>query len=468
MGGEAILVIDDDRGNCDLLADILSREGFEVTTAHNGAEAIRLLDEYCFDVVLTDLRMPEVDGIKVLEYLKQSSPCTPGIVFTGYGSIESAVEAMKAGAFDYITKPFHMDEMKIVIKKALEYQKLQKENIILKRQLKKKYKFENIIGDSKPIQKVFEMIEKVADTDSTVLIQGESGTGKELVARAIHYNSHRSNKPLIPVNCGAIPENLLESELFGYEKGAFTGAHKTRIGRFEMANGGTIFLDEVSDMSPALQVKLLRVLQEQKFERIGGVKSTKVDVRIIAATNKDLEKAVAQGTFREDLFYRLNVIPIVLPPLRERKSDIPLLVHHFLKRFNQTKKRNVTEISPEALELLMNYHWPGNVRELENLIDRLVVLNTSGIIRPEDLPEKIIANQNHPSSIPHVPEIPDEGLCFKTVVSQFERELILQALKKSKGVKNKAAQLLKIKRTTLVEKLKREQIDRGKSCSYNN
>ena len=318
----------------------------------------------------------------------ENEPEGIGIILTGYASIRNAVEAMKAGAFDYLAKPVKMEEVLMVIKRAIEFRNLRRENYALKRQLKKKYKFQNFIGDSSSMNKVFRTIEKVADTDSTILILGESGTGKELVARAIHYHSARRDKPLIPVNCGAIPEELLESELFGHEKGAFTNAIRTRIGRFEMANGGTIFLDEIAEMSPHLQVKLLRVLQEQEFERLGGTRTIKCDVRIIAATNKNLEQAVTDGKFREDLYYRLKVIPIQLPPLRERKSDIPLLVNHFLEQMNKAKKKKIRGMEREVLKALEEYDWPGNVRELENVIERMVILTEGDYITIEDSPKK--------------------------------------------------------------------------------
>jgi transcriptional regulator with GAF, ATPase, and Fis domain len=346
-----------------------------------------------------------------------------------------------------------------VIARALEYQKLKTENVFLQGQLKAKYRFTNLIGDSDAMQQVFQMIEKIASTNSTVLICGESGTGKELVARAIHYNSDRRDQPMVPVNCGAIPEDLLESELFGYEKGAFTGALKTRIGRFELAHGGTIFLDEIGDMSPALQVKILRILQEHEFERVGGIRSIKVDIRVIAATHRDLELAVKKGTFREDLYYRLNVIPLVIPPLRERKYDIPLLVRHFIEKFNTEKKRAIKGISPEALNCFTQYDWPGNVRELENLIERLVILKEEGTIEREDLPEKIFGSASAGGMLPP-PDIPDDGISLTTAVSEFEKELIIRALKKSNWVKNRAAKLLNLKRTTLVEKMKKINLSR--------
>jgi DNA-binding NtrC family response regulator len=371
MAAERILVVDDEELNRDLLQQILEREGYQVAIAANGQEALALLRQEMFHVVLTDLKMPGMTGVEVIRELKMLAPSTMGIIHTAYGSVETAVEAMKAGAYDYVTKPVRRDELLVVIQRALEFQRLHHENVSLRKQLKAKYKFDNIVSDNEKMQAIFTQVEKVADTDSTILIYGESGTGKELIARALHYNSYRQDKPLVPINCGAIPEDLLESELFGHEKGAFTGATAQRMGRFELANGGTIFLDEIGEMRPSLQVKILRVLQEREFERIGGTRTIKVDVRILAATNKNLEELVAHQQFRDDLFWRLNVIPITLPPLRERLSDISLLVAHFIARFNAEKRQHLTGITPEALQMLQSYHWPGNVRELENTVERI-------------------------------------------------------------------------------------------------
>ncbi len=449
-----ILVVEDDPHLAQVFVDVLALEGHEVAMASDGETAIQMGDEHGYDVVLIDLHLPHADGFQVLAHLRRVSPSSSAIMVTGYGSIESAVEAMKQGACDYITKPVTFDQLRIVVKKALDVQHLQRENRRLRQQLKRKYRFEHLLGTSWAMQQVFQLIEKVADVESTVLICGETGTGKELVARAIHFNSRRAERPLITVNAGAIPEGLLESELFGHERGAFTGATRTRMGRFELANGGTIFLDEVGDMSPALQVKLLRALQEQRFERVGGTKSIGVDVRIVAATNKDLEEAVARGEFREDLYYRLSVIPLTLPPLRARKEDIPLLLQHFLDQFNRMRHRQVHGVSPHALDVLLNYPWPGNVRELENLVDRLVVLKGQGVIQPEDLPEKM---QGPWTTAPAVPmmDIPEEGFRLHKAVTEFEQALISTALQKADGVKHRAAQLLGMKRTTLIEKLKR-------------
>ena len=458
MGEKSILVVEDEVSTRDTMLDLLSEAGYEVQGAQDGVEAVEMVKEYSFNLVITDLKMPKRDGLQVLEEIKKVNPQIMVIVCTGYGTVDTAVKAMRLGAYDYVTKPIKTEEIKLVVQRAMEYQRLQAENVLLQKQLKAKYRFKNLVGDSDIMQQVFQFIEKIAATNSTVLVCGESGTGKELVAKAIHYNSDRKDAPMIPVNCGAIPEDLLESELFGYEKGAFTGALKTKIGRFELADGGTVFLDETGDMSPALQVKILRVLQEHEFERVGGVKSIKVDIRVIAATHRDLEKAVKQGAFREDLYYRLNVIPITIPPLRERKSDIPLLTHHFMKKFNRGKKQNVKGVSQESMNYLLRYHWPGNVRELENIIERLVILKGEGMIEKEDLPEKLLGTE-WTDVMPSL-EIPESGISFNTAVSEFEKELILCALNKTDWIKNRAAKLLQLKRTTLIEKMKKIQLTR--------
>ena len=453
-----ILVVDDEEKIREYFSEFLLHEGFEVDTAENGEVAVNMLFDNFYDVALIDLNMPKVDGMTVLKKLVSQHPDTIGIIMTGYATIRNAVETMKIGAYDYLAKPVKMEEVLMVIKRALEFRDLRWENLALKKQLKKKYKFENFVGDSLQMNKVFRIIEKVADTDSTVLILGESGTGKELVAKAIHYHSWRRDKPLIPVNCGAIPEELLESELFGHEKGAFTNAIRTRIGRFELANGGTIFLDEVAEMSPHLQVKLLRILQEQEFERLGGTKTIKCDVRILAATNKDLDKLVEKGSFREDLYYRLRVIPIEIPPLRERRSDIPLLVHHFLEIMKKAKKKKIKGISKEAMKDLLNYDWPGNVRELENIVERMVILTENDHLSVEDLPEKVAQGSTPDATIQTV--IPDEGFSLSNAINEYEKQLIINALEKSDWVKNRAAKLLKMNRTTLVEKIKKQGIER--------
>jgi Nif-specific regulatory protein len=461
VSGEKILLIDDSPDILTHLSEYLKNEGYEVEASTDGEKAISMIERKCYDIILTDLMMPNIDGMEVLKYVTQHSRESICMILTGYGTIKNAVEAVKLGAFDYLTKPIKMDEILITLKRALEFRDLKRENQNLRNQLKKKYKFENIIGDSEKMHQIFETIEKVADTDSTILILGESGTGKELIAKAIHYNSYRREGPFIPVNCAAIPSELLESELFGHEKGAFTNAIRTRIGRFELANGGTVFLDEIGDMSPNLQSKLLRVLQERQFERIGGVKTVKVDIRIIAATHEDLKVAVEQGKFRQDLYYRLNVIPIQVPPLRERKSDIPLLVHHFLNHFNRSKKRKIQGINNEALNRFLEYYWPGNVRELENIIERIVILTNNDSITVQDLPEKI-QTLSRDEQAPLF-EIPEEGISLDNALNEFEKKLILQALNKTGWIKNKAAQLLNLNRTTLIEKIKRQNLQRPNS-----
>jgi DNA-binding NtrC family response regulator len=458
MSGEKILVIDDSPEILALFSECLKAEGYEVDTSEDGTRGIEMIEKKFYNLIITDLKMPGVDGMKVLEFAMEHSPDSICIMLTGYGTVKNAVEAIKMGAFDYLTKPVKMDEILVTLKRALDYRNLKMENINLRNQLKKKYRFDNIIGDHEKMQKVFEIVEKVADTDSTILILGESGTGKELIAKAIHYNCYRRDGPFVPVNCAAIPSELLESELFGHEKGAFTNAIRTRIGRFELANGGTVFLDEIGDMNPLLQSKLLRVLQERQFERVGGIKMIKTDIRIIAATHQDLKLAVQQKKFREDLYYRLNVIPIRIPPLRERKADIPLLAHYFLDHFNRSKKKKIRGIHEEALEGLMRYDWPGNVRELENTIERVVILIDHDLITPVDLPEKF-----HSLPQPEPPktlEIPEEGISLDTAVNEFEKNLILQALVKTGWVKNKAARLLNLNRTTLIEKIKRQNLQR--------
>ncbi len=452
-----ILIADDERTGREALSRFLRLEGFEVDESADGMAALEMFQASPYDVLITDLKMPKMDGLDLLREIKAISPATMGIVITGYASTSSAIQAMKLGAFDYVSKPYELDEIRLVIKRAIEYQVLQSENVTLKKQLKRKYRFENIIGDSKPMQDVFRLIEKVADSDSTVLIQGDSGTGKELVARAIHYNSNRKERYLIPVNCGAIPETLLESELFGHVKGAFTGATTNRIGRFEAANGGTLFLDEIGDMSPSLQVKVLRVIQEQEFEPVGSNKTRKVDVRIIAATNQNLELRVSERLFREDLYYRLSVIPIHIPALRERTDDIVLLASYFLELFCRQKQRKIKPLSIEVIDAFQTYDWPGNVRELENLIERLVILNETGDIRLDDLPEKF--QRGAVKVMGHTVEIPDDGLDFNTMVNDFENRLILAAMTKARGNKNLAAKLLGLKRTTLVEKIKKKDLD---------
>lgn len=450
-----ILVIDDDSSLRTALFRLLTRKNYQVITAQSKEEAIQFTSSnQKFDLALVDLQLPDGNGLELLSHIKKANPRCEFIVLTGFATIESAVEATKQGAFHFLTKPFNIEELVGLVDRAFEHQTLEEENKILKSQLKQKYKFDNIIGSSEGILKVMELIEKVSTSDSTVLVKGESGTGKELVAKAVHYNSNRASKRLIPVNCGAIPADLLESELFGHIKGAFTGAIANRAGRFELAHEGTIFLDEIGEMSPTLQVKLLRVIQERQFEPVGSTKTIEVDVRIIAATNIDLEKAVEDGRFREDLYYRLNVIPINIPPLRERPGDAALLLHHFIQHFNATKGKSLTGISPEAMELVHAYAWPGNVRELENLVERIAILKGSGIIQPHDLPDKYRAQKYVQNSKDM--DIPDTGIDFNSAVDAYENSLIIKALERTNWNRNQAAQLLKLNRTTLVEKIKKK------------
>ncbi|GKT07395.1 sigma-54 dependent transcriptional regulator [Desulforhabdus sp. TSK] len=451
-----ILVVDDEATTLALISEQLREAGYETEAASSGEEAIQKARQSRFEFVVTDLSMPGMDGMELLAYFMKNHPETYVIMLTGFGTIATAVEAMKQGAFDYLAKPAKTDEILLVLKRAEEMMLLKAENDLLRSQLKERYCFDKIIGKSEPMQAIYRMIERVARTDSTVLITGESGTGKELIANALHYNSERKDKPFVPINCGAIPEELLESELFGHEKGSFTGAYRERLGRFELAHQGTIFLDEIGEMSYKLQVKLLRFLQEKKFERVGGTRTVQVDTRIVAATNKDLEKLVAEGAFREDLFYRLNVIPIRVPPLRERTEDIPLLAQHFLKQHSQQKDILMKKISRAALAAMQNYLWPGNVRELENAIERLVILTEGDEIQLDDLPERMCQRQAKPnfSSI----GLEDNGIDLKGTLEDLENNLILEALKKAGGVKNQAAKLLGLNRTTLIEKMKKKKL----------
>ena len=437
-----ILVVDDEQSMRDFLAIMLKREGHDVVTAGNGGDALKAAQVEIFDLVITDVKMPGADGIEVLKTIKDVSPETVVIMITAFATAETAIEAMKLGAYDYIIKPFKVDELKLIINNSLEKRYLRKENILLKREIESKAGFENFIGKSPSMQKVFSLIRQVADTNSTVLITGESGTGKELVARAVHFSSPRKKGPFVTVNCGALPETLLESELFGYLKGSFTGATSNKQGLFEAAHGGSIFLDEISATTPALQIKLLRVLQEREIMRVGGTAAIKVDVHVIAASNKDLQAEIAKGTFREDLYYRLNVIPVHLPSLRERKEDIPLLAEYFLKKLavKEGDRVRVKRFDSEAVGVLMNYHWPGNVRELENTIERLVIMTPDETVRLEHMQDTLRSNQPCADAIPC--DIPAEGLNLEALLENAERTLLRKALEKSGGVKTEAAKLL--------------------------
>lgn len=457
-----ILIVDDEGAIRKALGKFLETQGYDVHTAIEGAEAIEVCKNKMFDLLITDLKMPHMSGIDLIRAVKQIQPQILSVVMTGFGTIESAVEAIKEGAFHYLTKPFDLDDVSLLVEKALEFQRLQNDNQRLKKEVKAQYGFENIIGCSERLKEVFDVVDKVAETDSNILILGESGTGKELIARAIHYKSKRENKPLIPVNCAAIPENLLESELFGYVKGAFTGAVSSKEGKFLTAQGGTLFLDEIGDMSPKLQVKLLRVLQEKRFEPIGSTQSIDADVRVIAATHQDLEKLVAEGQFREDLYYRLNVIPIRMPALRDRSSDVSLLVNHFLEKYSKNNSVLTPSLTEEVLNVFQNYKWPGNVRELENTIERLVVLKPGQEIRKKDLPDKFTQVSNSYFFKTGF-SIPDTGISLKNVVEDFENTLIKKALDKTNWNKNQAANLLKLNRTTLVEKIKKKNLVKPKT-----
>ena len=451
-----VLFVDDESALRTLMAERLAERGFEVVEADSGEKALDLLDQFAFDVVITDLRMPGVDGGAVIEAAVGRYPGIVGIVITGYGTIKDAVDAIKRGASDFIAKPFQFDELMHVLQKALEQRRLASENAYLRSQLEERYQFGGILGRSRPMQELFQLLETVARSGSTILISGETGTGKEMVARAIHHNSPRRTHRFVALNCSAIPETLLEAELFGHVRGAFTGAVGARQGRFEQAHKGTLFLDEVGTMSQALQVKLLRALQERAFERIGDNQTIKVDVRLVAATNSDLSRMVAEGQFREDLYYRLNVIPIHLPPLRERRDDIPLLATHFLKKF---APESAIHLSQSAMRALMASAWPGNVRQLENAIERAVALSSG---RPEidlgDLPPEMQATPR--AEAPPFVEFPEQGLDLPGYLAAIERDLIQRALDRTRGNRNRAADLLHIKRTTLVEKLKRIGLER--------
>jgi len=446
-----LLFVDDEADLRGPTAERLTDRGFEVVEAASGEQALELLDQFAFDLVVTDFRLPGMDGTQLIDAARQRYPSIVAIVITGYGTVRDAVEAIKKGASDFITKPFHFDELMHVIQKSMEQGRLRSENAYLRSQLEERYQFEGIIGRSRAMQPLFSMLETVARTTSTVLITGETGTGKEVIAKAIHHNSPRKTHKFVAINCGAIPETLLEAELFGHERGAFTGAVGMRQGRFEQASKGTIFLDEVGTMSLGLQTKLLRALQERAFERVGGNQTIKVDVRVIAATNSALQEMIKEGSFRADLYFRLNVIPITLPPLRDRREDIPLLVAHFLKKFAPDAP---PQMSQSAMRSLMAYPWPGNVRQLENAIERAVTLSggRTEIDVTDLLPE--MQDVPPPTATPYV-DLPDEGMDLSAYLSSLERVLIKRALDRTRGNRNKASEVLHIKRTTLVEKMKR-------------
>ena len=450
MISKRILVVDDEENFRHMLSVILKKEKYEVETASNGYEALQKISLSPVDQVLCDIRMPQMDGLEFLKELKKTSVDTTVIMMSAYGTVDIAIEAMKLGAYDYISKPFKPDEIVLTLKKAEERERLRKENEMLRKEVKKEYSFENIVSKNGKMKEIFEVIRKVAQYKSTILITGESGTGKELVAKALHYQSDRAKNSFVPVNCGAIPENLLESELFGHAKGAFTDAIRTKKGLFEEADGGTLFLDEIGELPAQLQVKLLRVLQEGEIRRIGEGKAIQIDVRIVAATVKDLMKEVSEGRFRDDLYYRLNVLPIHLPPLREKKEDIPLLVSHFIKKYNEGMNKNVADIDPKALEVLINYQWFGNVRELENTIERAIVLTEKDKIEIDHLPPDI---QTFKEKVEVAP-LAEEDYSIKKAAKMLEMNLIRRALKKTKGNHTHASRLLEISHRALLYKIK--------------
>jgi DNA-binding NtrC family response regulator len=449
-----IHIIDDEPIIHEVLGELLTSEGYAVESSSRGEEALTKFGSQPFDLILLDLLMPGMDGIEVLSRIKKRDPQAVVIIITAYASVESAIEAMKNGAFDYIQKPFKHDELSLTIQRALEHRRLQEENLRLKSELQKKFSFENIIGKSQVMQNVFDVIRAAAPTKSTILVQGESGTGKELVARAVHQNSDRLDYPFISVNSGSLPPDLLESHLFGHVKGAFTGATSQKKGLFEAADRGTIFFDEISTLNLEIQAKLLRVMQEKEFMHLGGTQTIKVDVRVIAATNTALEGLILQKAFREDLFYRLNVIKIELPPLRLRTEDIPMLAQHFLKIYSDENSKDIEGISEEVMDILMEYRWPGNIRELENLIERAVVLSKTRIITPESLPPFLLSAPSEDGDGPGT-----GNMRLKDQMHIFQKKAIRDALLRTKGVQKKAAALLGVKPTTLNEMIKRLDID---------
>ena len=451
---ETILIVDDEKNYLVVLEALLGPEGYETVTADNGEDALSLIRDSDLDLVITDMKMPEINGMDLLDETKKIKPELPVILMTAYGTIEMAVEAMKRHAYDYITKPFKNEELKLTIKKVLENYRLVKENRLLSEALSDRYRYGNIIGKSKPMLKIYDLISKIAQSRASILITGPSGTGKELIAKAIHYNSPRKDRPFISINCGALTETLLESELFGHERGAFTGAVTMKKGRFELADGGTLFLDEIGEMPPSLQVKLLRILQEMEFERVGGTKSIKVDVRVLSASNRDIKEDVTNSLFREDLFYRINVIHIEVPSLRERIEDVKLLVKYFIEKYRKDEGKNEIELSPEAWKVLFNYSWPGNVRELENIVERAVVLHSGGLISVEDLPSEVSGEQE---DLDIDRFIPYDAPLQKTL-EEIEERLIRRALSRCNNVQSHAAEMIGITKSLIQHKMKKYNI----------
>lgn len=439
-----ILVVDDEESIREFLDIMLRKEGYEVTLAEDGARAIELLKKKTFDLVISDLQMPQVTGMELLKHVRDNFPDLLFMMITAFGTTETAVEAMKIGAYDYITKPFKIDEVRIVIGNALKSKNLETENRVLKKELGKENSFQNIVGNSESMHRIFDLVRRVSQAPTNVLVTGESGTGKEVVAKAIHYNGPLKERPFVTINCGAIPENLMESEMFGHKKGSFTGAVIDKSGLFEVADGGTLFLDEVGELPLSIQVKLLRAIQERIIRRVGAIDDIKVDVRIIAATNRDLEKMVNDGTFRQDLYYRLNVIQIKTPSLRERRDDIPLLANHFLKKYNDRLGKNIGGISQEAMEMMKKYDYPGNVRELENIIERTVALESGATILPESLPPFVNTPSGRKMASSQEIEIGPEGIDLDKIIGQIEKELLVKAIHVANGTKKRAAKLLNI------------------------
>jgi two-component system NtrC family response regulator len=451
---ETILIVDDEKNYLVVLEALLGPEGYETITADNARDAIGFIGESDVDLVITDMKMPGMNGMELLEQSKKIKPELPVIMMTAYGTIEMAVEAMRKQAYDYITKPFQNEELKLTVKKALDNYRLVKENRMLSQALSDRFRYGSIIGKSKRMLEIYDMIDKISQSRVSVLITGPSGTGKELIAKAIHYNSPRQDRPFISINCGALTETLLESELFGHEKGAFTGAVSMKKGRFELADGGTLFLDEVGEMPPPLQVKLLRVLQEMEFERVGGTRTIRVDVRVLSASNRNIKEDVAEGLFREDLFYRLNVIHVEVPPLIERTEDIRLLVHHFIEKYRMDEGKERIELAPEAWKALYQYPWPGNIRELENVIERAVVLNSDGMISLEDLPAELSSKEAELNVDQFIPS----NAPLQKTLEQIEEKLVKRALSQCNFVQAHAAELLGITKSLIQHKIKKYNI----------
>lgn len=439
-----ILIVDDEESIREFLEIMLKKEGYEITTAVDGLNAKEILTKKSFDMIISDMQMPNMTGIELLRHVKDTYPDLVFMIITAFGTTETAVEAMKMGAYDYVTKPFKIDEVRMNIANALRSQNLEVENRNLRKELVREYSFQNMVGNSQAMHIIFDLIKRVSQAPTNILVTGESGTGKEVIAKAIHYNGPLKDKPFVTINCGAIPESLMESEMFGHKKGSFTGAIVDKTGLFEVANTGTLFLDEVGELPPSIQVKLLRAIQERIIRRVGATDDTKVDVRIIAATNRNLEDMVAKGTFRQDLYYRLNVINIKSPALRERSEDIPLLAQHFLRKYNEKLGKNINGISVDAMDILKKYNYPGNVRELENMIERTVALEAGATVLPESLPPLVNTSSGKKMASSNEIEVGEDGLDLDKVIGQIEKEILLKAIHAAGGVKKKAAKLLKI------------------------